>query len=294
MSKPYRIIDTEDRDEWLTARQNVLTATDIARLHTGGAGTWATIRAEKAGQRNDFDNRYMQWGREREPVLNEYARMFVDSTLTPNDKLLVSTDDPRIGATPDMLGDDVINEDKTSKFPMPDMSAGLNLTGTALKYYVQVQVQLMVTGADACVFVWEQHDDEWPNPLPLTIDHQIIRPDKEAFAAIRGIVDRYHGESNEDNAEVARYVHELRKLDYEKKQLELREKEVKGILRGMVGEGGKVVVPDGAVSITTPTVRKSFDSTKFKKHDPELFEQFVVEKKIAPVMRVTFAKDDDE
>ena len=62
----------------------------------------------------------------------------------------------------------------------------------------------------------------------------------------------------------------------------------------MVGEGGKVVVPDGAVSITTPTVRKSFDSTKFKKHDPELFEQFVVEKKIAPVMRVTFAKDDDE
>ena len=192
-----------------------------------------------------------------------------------------------------MLGDDVIGEDKTSKFPMPDMSAGLNLTGTELKYYLQVQVQLMVTGADACVFVWEQHDDEWPNPLPLTIDHQIIRPDREAFEVIRGIVDRFHGETGEDAADVARYVHELRKLDYEKKQLELREKEVKDILRDLVGEGKKIVVPDGAVSITTPTVRKSFDSKKFKEHDPELFEQFVVEKNIDPVMRVTFAKDDD-
>lgn len=290
----YLIVDTADRSAWLEARKKVLTATDIARLYAGGPAEWESVRREKQGERKEFDSKYMQWGREREQTITDYVRMFVDSSLEPNDKLLVSTDDPRIGATPDMIGPEVCGEMKTSKHPMPDMSAGLSLTGMALRYYMQVQVQLMVTGANACVFAWEQHDDSWPDPSPLDIKHQIIRPDKEVFKAIRGIVERFHNEPDTDTAEVARFVHELRKLDYERRQIEQREKEVKDILRGLVGEGGKIVTPDGSVSVSKPSTRLSFDAARFKKANPDGYAEFMTEKKVAPSMRVTFTKEDDD
>lgn len=290
----YTIIDTADRDAWFKARMGVLTATDIARLYCGGPAVWEAVRREKQGERKEFDNRYMQWGRDREQTITDYVRMFVDSSLEPNDKLLVSTSDPRIGATPDMIGPEVCGEMKTSKHPMSDMSPGLSLTGMALRYYVQVQVQLMVTGANACVFAWEQHDDDWPDPSPLDIKHQIIRPDKEAFAAIREVVDRFHNEPDTDTAEVGRYVHELRKLDYERRQIEAREKEIRELLRGLVGEGNKIVTPDGSVSVSKPTTRMSFDTGRFKKANPDGYAEYMTEKKVAASMRVTFTKDEDD
>ena len=290
----YLIVDTADRAAWLEARKKVLTATDIARLYAGGPAEWGAVRREKQGERREFDSKYMAWGREREQTITDYVKMFVDSSLEPNDKLLVSTDDPRIGATPDMIGPEVCGEMKTSKHPMPDMSPGLSLTGIALRYYIQVQVQIMVTGANACVFAWEQHDDDWPAPSPLDIRHQIIRPDKEAFKAIREIVDRFHNEPDTDTAEVGRYVHELRKLDYERRQIEAREKEVKDILRGLVGEGGKIVTPDGSVSVSKPTTRMSFDTGRFKKANPDGYAEYMTEKQVAPSMRVTFTKEDDD
>lgn len=289
----FTVIDTADRDAWLKAREGVLTATDIARLYTGGPAVWESVRREKQGERKEFDSKYMQWGREREQTITDYVRMFVDSSLEPNDKLLVSTSDPRIGATPDMIGPEVCGEMKTSKHPMPDMSPGLSLTGMALRYYMQVQVQLMVTGANACVFAWERHDDNWPAPFPLGIRHRIIRPDKDAIKAIRETVDRFHNEPDTDTAEVARFVHELRKLDYERRQIEQREKEVKDILRGLVGEGGKVVTPDGSVSVSKPSTRLSFDSARFKKAYPDEYSEYMTEKKVAPSMRVTFTKDEN-
>ena len=290
----FTVIDTADRDAWFKARESVLTATDIARLYCGGPAEWGSVRREKQGERKEFDSKYMAWGREREQTITDYVRMFVDSSLEPNDKLLVSTADPRIGATPDMIGPEVCGEMKTSKHPMPDMSPGLSLTGIALRYYIQVQVQIMVTGANACVFAWEQHDDDWPAPSPLDIRHQIIRPDKEAFKAIREIVERFHNEPGTDTAEVARFVHELRKLDYERRQIETREKEVKDILRRLVGEGDKIVTPDGSVSVSKPTTRMSFDTGRFKKANPDRYAEYMTEKQVAPSMRVTFTKEDDD
>lgn len=289
----FTVIETVNRDEWLKARMGVLTATDIARLYAGGPAEWESVRREKQGERKEFDSKYMAWGREREQTITDYVKMFVDSSLEPNDKLLVSTDDPRIGATPDMIGPEVCGEMKTSKHPMPDMSAGLSLTGMALRYYMQVQVQLMVTGANACVFAWEQHDDQWPNPAPLDIKHQIIRPDKAAIRAIRETVDRFHDGPDTDTAEVARFVHELRKLDYERRQIETREKEVRELLRRLVGEGDKIVTPDGSVSVSKPTTRMSFDTGRFKKANPDGYAEYMTEKQVAPSMRVTFVKDEN-
>ena len=227
----YLIVDTADRAAWLNARKKVLTATDIARLYCGGPAEWQNVREEKNGRTRDFDTKYMAWGREREATLTDYAMTFVDSRLLPNDKLLIMDADMRIGATPDMVGERVVGEMKTSKHSMPDMRAGLDLKGQALRYYIQVQVQMLVTNAEVCVFVWEQHDDEWPHPTPMHIEHQFILPDTEAMVAIREIVDKFHDEQPTVSAEVGRIVHELRKLDHEAKQLKSRQDELLTVVR---------------------------------------------------------------
>src|SRR5699024_8890409 len=102
----------------------------------GGPAEWKSVRGEFSGQRRDFDTKYMRWGREREPFVFRYAANFIDSTLEPNDQFLISTRDPRIGATPDAIGEDVVGEFKTSKHPMPpslkDAKGGLEA-----RYYIQ-------------------------------------------------------------------------------------------------------------------------------------------------------------
>ena len=120
--KPYKVISTDSREDWLKSREGVLTATQIARLMVGGPAEWKSVRGEFNGQRRDFDTKYMRWGREREPFVFRYAANFIDSTLEPNSNFLISTRDPRIGATPDALGDGVVGEFKTSKHPMPPRS----------------------------------------------------------------------------------------------------------------------------------------------------------------------------
>ena len=134
-------------------------------------------------------------GREREPFISDYASTFIDSTLEPNSNFLISTRDPRIGATPDAIGEDVVGEFKTSKHPMPpslkDAKGGLEA-----RYYVQTQVQMLVAGVDACAFVWEQHDDNWPEPAPYQPTHQIIEYDAEMQKRIVETVDRFRSEEH--------------------------------------------------------------------------------------------------
>src|SRR5699024_12702112 len=85
----------------------------------GGPAEWKSVRGEFNGERRDFDTKYMRWGREREQFIADYASTFIDSTLEPNAKFLFSTRNPRIGAPPHSLGEDVVGEFKTSKHPMP-------------------------------------------------------------------------------------------------------------------------------------------------------------------------------
>ena len=94
--KPYIVISTDSREDWLKSREGVLTATQIARLMVGGPAEWKSVRKEFDGFRRDFDTKYMWWGREREPFISDYASTFIDSTLEPNSNFLISTRDPRI------------------------------------------------------------------------------------------------------------------------------------------------------------------------------------------------------
>lgn len=295
--KPYRTIETDNREDWLRSREGVLTATQIARLVIGGPAERLAVRKEFEGERKDFDSRYLAWGREREPKIAEYSRLFVDSSLEPNRYFLVSARDPRIGATPDAIGNDVIGEFKTSRNPMPD-DLSQAMDRLHMRYYVQVQVQLLVTGAEACVFAWEQHDDEWPSPEPYEIRHQIILPDKEMWEIITESVDRFFNE-DVDVDEVTQTViqdkiDELREIQEQQDNLKQQESKIRDQIQELLGDEDVSLELHGAkVSSYQPKPSKRFDSTAFKKAHPDMYQEFVkAGAQRERTLRITFNKED--
>lgn len=179
----------DDEAEWLEQRRQYVTATEIARLAASPA-EWARIRHEKEHGSDFHGNVVTRWGHQREPHIGEFIHMFVDSRLVANDDLCV-LDGTRIAATPDMLPDDlskgceVIGEIKTAgKQLIPDH--------IPQKYLDQCQVQLLVTGAEACVFACEVRGaDEFgffPDGEPKTV---VILPDPKRQAELVDIAERF-------------------------------------------------------------------------------------------------------
>ncbi len=303
----YRVVDTSGRLEWLEARREVLTATDIAALYTGGAATWRRIRESKQNPPPDFTNDVFEWGHKREKEMEKWCHAFVDSSLHLNEKLIVSTEFPKIGATPDMVDDleeiTVIGECKTSKDTPPKLSRGLELSGLALRYYMQVQVQLLVTGADACVFVWEQHDNDWqyrldkdgelsdrPEPAPLDTTHEVIEPDKAAFAEIHRVVEQYF-KDGAGTPQAVVLMKQLRSIHAQMDALKSDERAVREELSSLVDEGGKLVTDFGTVSKSKPTVRRVFDQARLKKENEDMWGSYLVEKEVPSSLRVTLTKE---
>ena len=295
--KPYKVINTDNREDWLKSREGVLTATQIARLMVGGPAEWKSVRGEFNGERRDFDTKYMRWGREREPYVFRYAANFIDSTLESNSNFAISTRDPRIGATPDAIGDNVVGEFKTSKHPMPpslkDAKGGLEA-----RYYIQTQVQMFVAGVDACAFVWEQHDDDWPEPSPYEPTHQIIEYDAEIQRRIAETVDRFFNDDDSDDVSEAIVIdalNQLRGLEEQKAGIEQSQEKLREQIREQLGEQDiSMKFANASVSYYTPKPTARFDSKKFKTEHPDIYEQYI--KTGAPNgrrLRITYAKEED-
>lgn len=281
----------------MKSREGVLSATQIARLMVGGPAEWKSVRSEFNGERRDFDTKYMRWGREREPFISDYAATFIDSTLSPNSNFLISARDPRIGATPDAIGDNVVGEFKTSKHPMPpslrDVKGGLEA-----RYYVQTQVQMLVAGVDACAFVWERHDDDWPKPAPYQPAYQIVEYDAEIQQRIVETVDRFFNDDATDDvseAIVIEALNQLRELEEQKQNIEQSQEKLREQIREQLGdEDTSMKFANASVSYYTPKPTARFDSKRFKTEHPDIYEQYV--KTGAPGgrrLRITYAKEED-
>lgn len=181
---PMKIIETSTREEWLEARRGYLTATDLAKIMTGGPAAWAEVKRSKETRKRSLDGvKAIDYGHEREPEIAAFLQAFEDDRLVPNDKLCVSDADPRVAATPDMLGivDGrcvVIGEIKTTNKDWGEIPHN---------YWVQVQVQLWVTGAEKCIFGWEVHQ----NYVPGEIKALEVLPDREFFAEIEATKKRF-------------------------------------------------------------------------------------------------------
>ena len=214
-----------------------------------------------------------------------YAREHVDSRLEHNTGLYVSTQIEGAACTPDAVGcrEDgtvaVLAEAKTTKNmwwkreDVPD------------RYLWQIQWQLLVTGAEACVLVFEYHEDF----VSQGVDYFLIRPDKDTQERLLALLARQK-DFEADHVEArlpdffADRVRELSKL---KEQARALEDELKAEIREFTG-GEDFSYSDDRVQVTLSTPKRSsrFDTAGFKRAEPELYEWFMKPGK-DPAQRVT-------
>jgi hypothetical protein len=172
MIEPSRfLVSSSDYEQWLAVRATGVTATAVAK-----AVTPAGFREVVASQRNPTpipDNDYMRFGRDQEAALIE--KLATQFDLQPNDWLIAkdALDNKWQMATPDGLssGHDLIAEVKTTGRDWGEWRA---VPG---HYQRQVQWQLYVTGASACVFGWMLRKSVagemvpgWPGPKFVVVE----------------------------------------------------------------------------------------------------------------------------
>jgi predicted phage-related endonuclease len=174
------IVRSSDREQWLFARSQGVTATMVA-----GASTPSGFREVIENIDNPKEiipNAMMEWGNTREPfVAMELKERFAEYGLMPNDWLIAK--DAGLNrwqmATPDMLSLDhnTIGEIKTSGKPLDKVPLG---------YMRQIQWQLYVTDAERCLFAYEQRL-QGPNGFVPSLDvkSQWIERDEEM---IKGLI----------------------------------------------------------------------------------------------------------
>ena len=284
--KQCRLLEFDSEQEWLEARKRYFTATMMADLATGGSGARERVYRDRHGLSKPFaGNSYTQWGHERETVLVNYAREHVDSRLEHNTGLYVSTQIEGAACTPDAVGcrEDgtvaVLAEAKTTKNmwwkreDVPD------------RYLWQIQWQLLVAGDEACVLVFEYHEDFEPRG----IDRFLIRPDQDMQERLLALLAQQR-DFEADHVEArlpdffADRVRELSKLKEQARELE---DELKAEIREFTGgEDFSYSDDDVQVTLSTPKPSARFQTSEFKKAEPELYERFVKAGK-APSQRVT-------
>ncbi|MBY0797371.1 YqaJ viral recombinase family protein [Corynebacterium parakroppenstedtii] len=284
--KQCRLLEFDSEESWLEARKRYFTATMMADLATGGSGARERVYRDRHGLSKPFaGNSYTQWGHERETVLVNYAREHVDSRLEHNTGLYVSTQIEGAACTPDAVGcrEDgtvaVLAEAKTTKNmwwkreDVPD------------RYLWQIQWQLLVTGAEACVLVFEYHEDF----VPQGVDYFLIRPDKDTQERLLALLARQK-DFEEGHVEATLpdfFADRVRELSKLKEQARALEDQLKAEIREFTGgEDFSYSDDDVQVTLSTPKPSARFQTSEFKKAEPELYKRFVKAGK-APAQRIT-------
>lgn len=140
------IARSSNRDLWLAAREEGVTATQVAKASTPAG--FAEVIASIENPQPVIPNAVMEWGNTREPFIAlELKDRF---GVMPNEWLISFDDGLRRWqmATPDGLSIDhsIISEIKTSGKPLDTIP---------IHYRRQIQWQLHVTGAERCLFAYE-------------------------------------------------------------------------------------------------------------------------------------------
>ena len=288
-------IKTESREQWLEARRRYVTATEVAQLVRRGQDYWDELREIKAGQRTAPDISGLpavRHGREREALIAPYVQS-LEEGMVPNDDLYVRND--RYAATPDLVGDGIVGEIKTIKDTrLAKLQAAKGWpTG---QYYDQVQWQLFVTGAIACIFAWEPVE-MWEAefvPREDLRDHITIHRDEERINQLREVADAFlDGRGVDIPTEVQVLLSQLRDVRKEKEHIAQpildREKALLDEIKQLAG--GKAASWDSGdirVSVSAPGESKRFDKKKLFADNPQLAESdYVTVSRTAPRVRVT-------
>ena len=288
-------IKTESREQWLEARRSYVTATEVAQLVRRGQDYWDELREIKAGDRTAPDISGLpavRHGREREALIAPYVQS-LEEGMVPNDDLYVRNQ--RYAATPDLVGDGIVGEIKTIKDTrLAKLQAAKGWpTG---QYYDQVQWQLFVTGAIACIFAWEPVE-MWEGefvPREDLRDHITIHRDEERINQLQEVADAFlDGRGVDIPAEVQVLLSQLRDVRKEKEHIAQpildREKQLLDEIKQLAG--GKAATWDSGdirVSVSAPGESQRFDKKKLFADNPQLAESdYVTVSRTAPRVRVT-------
>lgn len=296
-------------EEWLRQRRSVVTATDVAKIKTGTDKAFASLWREKRTPSTFRGNKFTQHGKDREPAI---AAMLSEDRpwLHPNVALLVSEDDARFGATPDMVSDDglVLGEIKTRRLS-DDKDEWLSWADvcadqTGRKYQTQVAWQLFVTGAERCVFAVEHWSDEdgWEDLRPLRVFD--VERDEDLIEELRDVAERFLAftppqveRGDDTDFEVMATAQRLGELEDEIRRVRAKLRVLDGDraaaqsdLLELVGTRSRSVDYGGFVVEVSPGRRyRSFDRRAWESDnadDPALLEKYMVEKDGAPSVKV--------
>ena len=290
--------------DWLEARPQYLTASEIARIYRP-TGRPADIQAcwalweEKLGKRPKFTgNRYTAYGTDREEVIADWVEfMHPEHGLKLNSwRLWVCEEDTRFAATPDMISADrtVIGELKTVK---ATNEWAPRVEAIPRRYYLQVQWQLYCTGANSCLFVWEPYDDHNGELIGAgDFKSLLIEPDKPLIADMADFAEEWFALQHKTPPapDVRSLVEQRRALDTQIAELEAKKKELTTqIAEELDGRVGTWDYPGvGKLTATAPMIRERFDTARFKKDNPDVAAGYTRLSTVAGQIRLTPEKED--
>lgn len=272
-----------DPEAWYAGHDEGVSATEVATLIRGGAGSWAALRAQKAGARSNFTSVAMQHGTDREPVIAEFAQMTFG--LIPCSALVAQSENLLYRASPDAISADgsEIGEYKTTKRDWE------TLDDVPPRYIDQMFWQMFVTGARKARLVFEPHEGFVPlYPFPK---HFELGYDEARVEELREVADRFMAGGDIDpsalelDALVTARVEAKADADDAAAvvaDLDRRIRELAAATGHTKFEGSA-----GNLTLSADTTRVAFSSTEFKKADPITYEKFMVESPVKGRMTIT-------
>lgn len=188
------ISPSSDRAGWLEARKGGVTATQVSKSATP-KGFENEIKSMTAYEEIE-DNAYMKFGRDSEQwIALSLKEKF---GIMPNEWLIAAEEQRWQMATPDgiSLTHETIAEIKTTGTDWGQWAK------VPIGYRRQVQWQLHVTGAEACVFAWVLRKENsagvfvpaWFEPKTV-----IVEPDPKMIADLLYVADQLHAKQLELN-----------------------------------------------------------------------------------------------
>ncbi|MGO2818948.1 MAG: YqaJ viral recombinase family protein [Brevibacterium aurantiacum] len=291
MSFTY-ITSSDDRETWLAARREGVTATEAAALASGGTSTWSNLRADKAGATTPWTgNQFTEWGNAREPdIAASVSSMYPH--LKHNTYLVASNDDPRFMCTPDMIGDDgkTLCQIKTSLWKGDKWAFG----DIPQRYIDQCQFEMFVTNTDVNLLAVEFYDELDTGgfvPHDWSADPHIIaiERDDDRIAELVAIAEQFLAMGEPDTLDI--YLADYARADAREKAAKAEKDEARKLIAKEIAErpSGKYVGDIGSVTQgkdKTETVTV-FDEVRFKEKAPKTWAKYVTEKEKTTKGRLT-------
>ncbi|MEB0303846.1 hypothetical protein QN345_00635 [Cryobacterium sp. 10I1] len=280
------LVQSEDRQAWMTVRSGGVTATDVATIASAGAAGRARLKAEKLGQARGFGgNKYTDHGRAREVYIAGWVDGEFD--IPASTWVVAALDNPKFLATPDGIGEDAGSECKTTMHPWPTRS------DVPRRYIDQCQWGMRVTGKSRWLFAWEEHE----NFVPTHMEPKWfwIERDEERIAVLEALALEFLAEvaepykPTEYDELIATYLERKAILDAAKSSLDETDAEIRALLAGK--DKVTAATPFGNLSWSTPKPSATFDKAAFQAAHPRIYARFAGTTQNKPSLRIAAGKE---